>query len=1421
MKNFIVSLQSVVLIATFVLLFTDSSLFADDLQLTKFLPALEGVPDTFSGTSSGIAWKVTSGKFVITRDVSLGKNVLTAEPGSPLRIESKIFLPVNSAYKALVRLRADVQPNVYVKLNVAMKSQAEPGFSVDLNATKGSETVNCAAYEDNVPLKTSAGSEKKWAYYLNPADYFPYSFSYNLKSYTEIMPGWPEDFRVGIESDMSSIPDRDRKWLEVRVEHGREYVRVWLEDHLVAEKRGPGMDREGFARIEMSPGVELAEYTIEKMNDTKGFLPVRISGYANAKELIAKSSVDWDSSGIVLGSAVKIGNVPFVFSGMNNEGNDHIDVGRSYLREANSPGYHFANGYSFAGSMYRDPCRIQLRLPNGQYNAMYVIAGFDDESDNLPLVSAMFYQPHGGFPQTFEARIPSLEMQAQSVSAVRNETNMSNGDTKGNENPSVSRAYRSMRVVKGGFIGGVKAVPVTLSDGSRKNLWLVKIPLDPGRISSFADVNIIEVELTKKVHLYRTYPDPVVYAAHQGGLPSGVHIYAVTLGECPVGYEFYPDKFGHVWTEPEVPGYTVGLINNTDVDKQGRISVIARSYDGKDTVQEEMEVVVAKNASAKYHVSLAVKKYGYYDVSATLNIAGNTWTETRSLVRLAPDNRSTKWTEGRGSLFGYWAWHGTHYTPKAEDEVRLMVPAGARTSTGAYPGPLELVKKHGFRPSANAWSVGPQTWASEDPYDTKKYEEYKKAIIDGIVKSRESIPEELRPDHVYFYAEPTISLRLTHGNYPEYWGEKPYEYTEEEKSRIRMFYVTAKCAAEAYRKAAPDLKILIPWGDPVFAVPLLRNGFPKELIDGAGLDNPNFERLPEMQLHQVCVQRLYQAKKEYEKAGIPNPVFQYCEAIFVPTEPGACSWREQMDIYNRWYLISMSYGVRRFVSGTYPADCGGYWGSVHYGCAGMFRRFPYTDPKPSYAGYATMTDALNEAEFVKWINTGSLTTYCLQFKGPRGIVYTLWTIRGKRPVTLTFANNQTVKVSDAMNNSEIIKSNEKKITLTIDPSVIYVTLAGEVVSVSAGMPEHSDAMPKKDAKQDAVAVADLGDGSWKYTSKQDTLYENNTTFCISRYPGRFSETIGSDARFGNVLVSKLEKQDTVHELMPWYNVLTPAKSVVLPGAGSALGLWVKGASDWGRVVYCLIDAKGERWVSVGSKDDWNCDDIHSWSSFNFDGWRYLTFELPGHLGYDNYRRIGTTWWRNDNGARSAEGDGVVDLPLTLEKIIVEQRTHIIYVNDVQPVVSDTVCFGKLFVEYEGPEDSGSEAIRISRIRKPVPKGNFDLPNKIKKMETENSAEPTEITKIQPPEHEYDGTRCLVYFNEKEGAKNYFIWVGAYPDGRGAVNLTPSGIKNGGMVYGLRPGITFYFWIVYQDAADKMSKPSKAFPTILYDTFAEK
>jgi hypothetical protein len=1319
------------------------------------------------GADSDKVWSTLSGTFTIAADKSLGKPALTVGK-TALVLKGPASANTGSELRALVRLRTDRTPAASADFYVGWTDAKSPGLRLSLTASRGGDYVSCLVQQDGKPLHDAAALAKTLDWDPTPSS----GFTYYLRAYSlkDIRPGWPEDFRARIEHDMAALPDVPDKWLSVRIQARPGEVLFWLDDHLVAHKTDPAVKVAGGTRLELSPGVQLAGGEILPWTPIEGFIPVRMDGYANARAFLGGAALKPGT--LPAGQPARLGGIPFLFPSVNAEGNDHIDVGRSLYRQANLEGYLESFGPRWIGSTRRDPARIQIRIPNGSFDALYLAAASDDRPDHVPIISAMFFRPAAGFAETFSASVPLAT--AKSTTA--------------------------------------QPLPVTLANGMQANLWLVKIPLDLGRLSAFADMDVIEVELTKQVHQFRSYPDPFIYGWHQGGRPSAVHVYGLTLGKAPARFDFTPDKFGHVWTAPEVPGYTATITHQGSRSSpalQGKLVVITRSYDGTETTRQEKPVQLAGEASQKISFPAPVKLNGYHDIIASLTLGTWTWTEKRSFVRLAPDQRAVRWTPGKGALFGYWSYHGGHYTPKADHHINLMTLAGARTSIGLPSKDNPLVKKHWTRVPCGAWEVSPQPWAAGEPVDPKKYAAYQQEVIKAYTAARNAVPPEYRPDHVYFFPEPHVSQRLTEGNYPTYWGAPEYTLTAEEKKNLRTFMVTARCAAEAIRRAFPDLKILIPWGDALFPVPLLRAGFPKNLIDGSGIDTPGFERLPEMQLHQISVHRLYELRKEYAKAGIPNPQLQYSEGIFVPTEPGAVSWREQMDLYNRWVLISMAYGVNRFYSGWFAFDCGNYYGSEHYGGCGIQRRVPYCDPKPAYAAYATMTDRLDQANFDGWLKTGSLTTYCLRFKGPRGFVYPLWTLRGKRPVTLTLATDEAVQVTDAMNNTTVIKSPNRHVTIATDPSVLYVSGA-EIIAVKVGKPDHSDARPAEGAR----LVADLGDGSWTYSSKRDKVYENGT-FAVQRFPGKFTGKVIDDPTRGPVLLSTLEKQEQVHELMPWYNILIPKKPIVLEGAPAALGMWVKGTSDWGRVIYTLRDAKGERWTSIGTQDQYNCDDVHSWCAVNFDGWRYLRFELPGHTGYDGFRKHGTTWWRSDGG------DGIVDLPLTLENIIVEQRSHILYVNDVQPAASNQVRLGKLYVEYGDPADATAEAVRISKLRMPLPSGLPDLPNPIARWQREGTAPATAITKLEPPLERNDGTLVHVHFKEVSGAKSFAVWVSAHADGRGAVNLAPVDFKSGGLITGLRPALKLYFWVTYVNAQGKESKPSAASSATLVDLFKEK
>jgi hypothetical protein len=508
------------------------------------------------------------------------------------------------------------------------------------------------------------------------------SLGYLLRAYPEMKPGWDEDFRARVEEAMSSLEGADEKWLDVRVELQKNVVKFWVDDRLIAWKREEGLDPEGTVTLTLTGGVELASLRVGPALETPGFQPIRLGGYLNASKLVGEARVE-PASLPPADRAVRVEGVPFVFPGVNTEGFDHIDVGQSYLRQANVPGYipsMYGNLPRWRGAAERDPGRIQVRIPNGQFDTLYVIAASDGDKDEIPLLTAMFYRPGAGYPICYEAAVP--EVLGKSPSGA--------------------------------------GLPIKLSNRDNGKLWLIKIPLDPGMLSSFADMDTIEIELTKKVEPYRTYPDPIGYSFHQGGRPSAVHVYAATLARVPVAFAWEPDVFGHVWTAPAEAAYTATLTNNSNAVQLGKLTVVTKSYDGTEETRQVKDINLAPRdpakpaAAQKVAVAVPVKLFGYHDITATLELAGRTWVEKRSFVKLAPDTRSVKWTEGRGAMFGYWSYNGGHHTPNSAHISDLMTLAGARANEGPIRPPItDLMLKHWGKGQSTAYYVSPQPWAAD------------------------------------------------------------------------------------------------------------------------------------------------------------------------------------------------------------------------------------------------------------------------------------------------------------------------------------------------------------------------------------------------------------------------------------------------------------------------------------------------------------------------------------------------------------------------------------------------------------------------------------------------------------------------------------------------------------------------------------
>jgi hypothetical protein len=1229
---------------------------------------------------------------------------------------------------------------------------------------------------------------------------------YYLKAVTTPSLAWPEALRKTVEADMARLPDLNHKWLIGRYVVRRNSIAVYLDDRLIDVRSEKDLDPAGSVRLVLSPHVAIASLQIRPLPmDDPIYRPVNMEGLLNASAFNEKPM---DRATLPPSDQITlVDNTPFLFPRPDFVGNDHISLARSWAQFGALEGYFGSNHGGFGGrwptALMVNPARIQFRVPNDHYTRLHLIAAADDTPDSVPIVTAQFFKAASGYPESFQARVPLFSARAAEVAKLS----------------------------------------ARLQEGRSGSLYHVIIDLDPGRLSRLGklpprekdtkpsslpptwrgDLAILEMELTKEVKPYRAYPDPCIYSTHQAGLPSSVHIYAMTLERAPLRLAFEPDKFGAVWTVPAVPAYTATLGNRTAVPRAVELTLSTTSHDGSEKTEQKQKVAVPpgdQDVPVKFTIP-NLKRFGYHEVTLTMKDVSTAagappsgWVERRSLARLQTDTRERgNWEEGRGPILGFWRWGGGHETPNQVEELQVMGEAGAEV----LPHPL-------------ATNAPPEVVAVAQQYRMVCYHTFEGGAIyalagakpeEGEAKLLETLRKmEAQPGPINkcrvmtFFPEPGIGM-CTYMNYPEYYGEPDYQFTPQDEERYKMYLEKFLFCARAIRKTWPNVKFLLPHGDPGFCIPFLRRSEEaRKFIDGVGIDMPQFERMPEMQLHQVTQHRLYQTVNEFHKYG-KKPWFDMLEGMCVPSHPGSLSWDEQGDILARTFLNYFTYGVYSLPAANAAFDCADYWGEEHYG-GGWCSRLPYASPKPAYVGYATLSRHLNRANFEKWLPTGSGSVYALQFKHYQSgkLIHVFWTIRGKRPVTLTALNGAAVTVFDLDDNPTALTEKDGKVTFAIDSSPRFVEGLKGDPTISLGEPDHSDSKPA----EIVLKLGNLGDGGWKISEERDLIYENNHVLQVARFPGRMS-LIAEDApkeQGGKALAVHLGKQDKERKVMPFYTTLVPKRPIVIPGKASHLGLWVRAASDWGRVVYCLRDAKEQRWVSIGTKDSWNCDDTHSWSAFCFDGWRYLRFEMPASSPYDSYREIGTTWW-----GHHGPGEGVVNLPLRLEKIIVERRTHTMYVNDPQPAKPDDVLLGDLMAEYASDFDRSDAVVRQSRLRMPAPKDVAGITNPIKDLESSGVAAPVAITKVEPPTHEYDGTRCHVHFGKSPAAVTYDVWVSAYPDGSGAIKLGTAWKEPGQLITGLRPAMDFYAFVTYTDKDGKASKPSQPFKFMLQDLFPMK
>jgi hypothetical protein len=1191
----------------------------------------------------------------------------------------------------------------------------------------------------------------------------------------DVSPLMGEHLRVMLERTVQQVPVVHERMHRLRVEVRDGSTRMFVDGRLAGDYKGATSP--GKAVLTLTDDARVLNLRVRPLESiSSAFVPVPLDDFCNATGPGRATKLPAER-----GRIGEIEGVPFVTS-KGFRGEDHLDVGQSV--------HALRMGSTREGDAREcvvvpeevETTRFTMRVPGRTYRRAWVLAGSDGDPNSVPLLTVRFFKPKTQWVVDATTEIPTY----QATSAP----------------------------------GQAKRVAWSAAG----TLWLVPIELDA---AALAAEPMDCIELTKAIHPYRGYPDPAYYNAFPGGLPSGVHVHGLTLEEAPVWARGTGAHNANLYQDPEKPVWRVLLRNLTSKPLDADVDVTVTDPYGKSSEHHQRVPLKADSQEQEIRIFPPAEMLGLYAVQTVVKVGDFRQSRTGAFLRLPPDTRKAT---PANSPWGLWSWNGGHATnPSTEENIRILKLLGAINSfalmdkSGPKEAPVSLYevrKKTGIAPMHYRLE-GRQmpAWTSDDPYDPAKYREYAEA------KGKETAGQlKLHPDlqYVNVFAENTISLRVTHGMSPWAMGQPWFDYLPVEAARVRAHWLTAKAAFEGVRKHAPGVKFIFGHGAGNFAQPFFQlEDWNADLFDGYGLDLPQFERMPERQPRATEPSLLYFLHHQLKEKGlVGKKEIVHLESYFPPSGPMALTVEQQAESVVRTAVLSLSLGTTKFMRTWADQTSGDGWGSSHYGATGLIDRMPESNPKPATAAFATMTRVLDLAKYDGWLDTGSRSAYCVRFKDDDRLVYAVWTFRGTRPLALTAEGRAEITRYDMHGNPFPVEMKNQQGTVTLSSTPQWLVVRkGAIQSATVGEPTYAEAPLANNRVLENFESRD-----WKYDPGVFERYQTNH-WDMPREPGEMQAgRKRNEQRKSTVFRVELQNPDGKKPMVGFYGVFVPQRPIEIPGKAKALGFWVNGHSAWNRFIYEIEDAKGEKWLSCGTRDAWNCDDIHSWSSINHDGWRYMSFPLPGNAPGDNFREADTTWWGSD-------AEGIVDLPVKLTRVMIEMRPQMVYADEMLPVKDLSIELDDLTAEYADAKDMTDAPVLTQRSAanvlsegKPPP-----LPNPHAELAKTGTGAPPTIAKMYPPAEFYNGTRLYCEIQPVAGAARYRGYVAVYPDGRGAKALAVDQQSTDKMAKTLkrpnelffdrlRPATPLYFFVTALDADGKESKPSAIRKVVLKDEF---
>lgn len=757
-------------------------------------------------------------------------------------------------------------------------------------------------------------------------------------------------------------------------------------------------------------------------------------------------------------------------------------------------------------------------------------------------------------------------------------------------------------------------------------LYLAEIPLRSGEIidlinmekdprSFFISGQFLDFEFLGKMKEKGFKPD--------SKSTSAVHVFGVTLEKSPCEINFIQSQTGNIFHNDETPETTAILKSNEKCE----LTLSWKIRDDKGNILKKDSASISFSAPGeerKLNIPLTMPKLGWYGLDFELSSKKESiMTHDAAFALLGRDLRKA----GYESPYGTWSFGGNY----GADDVNIFGP---------------MFFKAGFR-RINPQAIGRLTEADFAKWKITLGQIGWGAVnLDNIPVSEKKIAELLEKfPHCN-------SALIFHESFPSYvpaelFGQKQEE-SADEIERAKKSVEKGTKVAQFYREKFPQIKLI--WGNSGATASiiymLLKHGLDPKYIDYFGLESTGGQTAMPEKLSELTPQATYLIKEAALKFGVEKPVTGCYESTCRSERNVGAEKLAQW--YVRDILVCHAYRYENISPGVLFDSNIAYFNTV-WGGAGICRRAPLFYPKQAYVAMATLTNALDQVKMLRRMPTGSATVYALEFERADGrTAYALWTPKTEAELNLEFPDETKLELFEFYGDTSEPKLSGGKFALVVGPSPRYLIStkpaksANVLKQIAEQVPEGFSVADKMDDASACILYYDYG------LSKEGGELPRNKMAKL------FSMRQADDPERGKCIELELHGDNSLSDLVGEHCGIQLAKAAPVPGEPHSLGVWVKGNSSWGKIVFEFRDAEGKHWRSHGS--EW-----HDWPgelSINFDGWHFVSFPI------DTKSPI---IYSSPGGMMRGDGGGSVVYPISITKLHVILYRKALDLNEMKPV----------------------------------------------------------------------------------------------------------------------------------------------------------